>query len=172
MEYEYFAETAHLPPPGIKKWPYLVEGSKSYEKAKSWQEAQRALQTEADIEESRSALNMSFTILSPCLDWRAGDRCEVTVNGIKRQRRILGISRKFTINGLSMLNQPVSSAVLVVKSAGTDLQLGIERPIDFYFRKERKPIAQPTNPLERFFLRDTKTRGVLPVQQSQSRLNF
>lgn len=172
VEYEYFAETAHLPPPGIKKWPYLVEGSKSYEKAKSWQEAQRALQTEADIEESRSALNMSFTILSPCLDWRAGDRCQVTINGIKRQRRILGISRKFTINGLSMLNQPVSSAVLVVKSAGTDLQLGIERPIDFYFRKERKPIAQPTNPLERFFLRDTKTRGVLPVQQSQSRLNF
>jgi hypothetical protein len=172
LEYEYFAETAHLPPPGAKRWPHLVGSTRSYEKAKSWQEAQRALQTEADIEESRNAINMSFTILSPCLDWRVGDRLLVTINGIRRKRRILGISRKFTIDGISQLNNNNVNTQLVVKSGGTDLQLGLDRPIDLIFSKNRKPINQSTNPLERFFVRDTKTRGVLPVPQSQSRLQF
>lgn len=172
IEFDYYAETAHLPPSGVKRWPYLVEGSRNYEKATSWQEAQRALQTEADIEESKTAISMSFTVLSPCLEWRAGDRALVTINGIRRARRILGISRKFTISGLSLLNNPVSVSQLVVKSAGADLQLGIDRPISFIFSKNRKPVRQSSNPLERFFLRDTNTRGVLPVPQTQSRLNF
>lgn len=172
VEWEYFAETAHLPPSGVKRWPYLVDGSRNYEKATSWEQAQRALQTEADIEESKTSVSMSFTLLSPCLEWRAGDRALVTINGIRRKRRILGITRKFTINGLSALNNPVNVTQLVVKSAGADLQLGIDRPINLIFSKNRKPTPQSSNPLSRFFLRDGNTRGVLPVQQSQSRLNF
>lgn len=172
IEWEYFVETAHLPPSGTKKWPHLAGGTKTYEKARSWSEAMSAIQAEADIEESKSAIDMSLTVLSPCLNWRAGDRCLVTINGIRRQRRILSISRQFVINGLSILNHQSNTSVLTIKSGGSDLQLGIDRPVGLIFGQQRKPTTRPVNPLERLFIRDGSTRGALPIPQTRSRLNF
>lgn len=98
---------------------YVVTGTLSYRTATTATAALRAAQVDIDLTNSKNTLQESLTVpFDPTI--RPGDRVIYRVNNIARSRRVISVTQKIAISGIT------DAGIPLVFSNGTELKLGLD----------------------------------------------